>query len=230
MANVRKILVAIYLIVTIAMARQIKLKNNCQFPVWPGWFGRNDIPNGGGIKLDPGQGYDLNVRDDWDSARMWARTGCDDSFNCETVGCGNEEKCNGRTGESGVTLAEFTLGRDIDHYDVSLVDGFNIQVIIRPNDQGCPTMGECNGDVLGQCPGDLKIEKNGKTVQCNSACTKYNTDETCCRNGHNTLETCPPTDKTKFFKEHCPTSYAYAYDDKAALKTCKPTDYSVSFC
>uniref|UniRef100_A0AC34FYF7 Thaumatin-like protein n=1 Tax=Panagrolaimus sp. ES5 TaxID=591445 RepID=A0AC34FYF7_9BILA len=213
-----------------ANAKTIKLQNNCQFTIWPGWWGKNDIPNGGGMKLDAGQSFDLNVKDDWDSGRIWARTGCDDSFACETGSCGNAEKCDGKTGEAGVTLAEFTLNPEADNYDVSNVDGFNIQVVIQPNGENCKTVGECNGDVLGGCPDDLKVVKNDKPVQCTSDCTKNQSDEACCRGSHDKPETCPPTDKTKYFKEHCPTSYAYAYDDKSSLIKCKVNDYLVTFC
>ncbi|GMT35802.1 hypothetical protein PFISCL1PPCAC_27099, partial [Pristionchus fissidentatus] len=67
----------------------------------------------------------------WSNGRIWARTGCDAHFNCETGFCGNKLQCESREGESPVTVAEFTLDTNgLDHYDVSLINGFNVPVFI----------------------------------------------------------------------------------------------------
>ena len=50
------------------------------------------------------------------------------------------------TGVLPVTLAEFNIQTDVDHYDTSNVDGFNIPMAVT-NDADCP---------LSNCPYDLR--------------------------------------------------------------------------
>ena len=76
-------------------ATNIKITNRCSFTVWPGWQGASGTPGGGGATLNSGQSMDLGVPNDWTGGRIWARTGCDRNFNCETGGCGNSEHCGG---------------------------------------------------------------------------------------------------------------------------------------
>lgn len=59
-----------------------------------------------------------------------------------------------------VTLAEFTLGgyAGNDFYDVSLVDGFNIPMKIRPQGgSGSCRVTSCKSDVNAVCPNELKV-------------------------------------------------------------------------
>ncbi|KAE9552436.1 hypothetical protein FO519_004344 [Halicephalobus sp. NKZ332] len=214
--------------------RNIRITNNCRFKVWPGWQGTSGTPNGGGATLNPGQYVDVGVPDNWTGGRVWARTGCDGNFNCETGGCGNSEHCNGRWGEVGVTLAEFGLGQwnGLDFYDVSLVDGFNVQVQIKAyNGEGdCRTIGGCHADIISQCPNELRRNRNGHTVECLSACTAFGKEEYCCTGSHNSAQSCPPTNYSRFFKDRCPTDYSYAFDDATSTFTCKHANYEVIFC
>uniref|UniRef100_A0A1I7ZK46 Thaumatin-like protein n=1 Tax=Steinernema glaseri TaxID=37863 RepID=A0A1I7ZK46_9BILA len=54
-------------------------------------------------------------------------------MNCDTGFCKNSVQCGGAGGVPPVSLAEFTLAAakagDTDFYDVSLVDGYNVQVV-----------------------------------------------------------------------------------------------------
>uniref|UniRef100_A0A7E4VXD8 Thaumatin-like protein n=1 Tax=Panagrellus redivivus TaxID=6233 RepID=A0A7E4VXD8_PANRE len=219
-------------LLVVVSGREIKLINYCPYEIWPGWWGQNGIPDGGGTTLRSGLSRSIHVPDDWRAGRIWARTGCDGNFNCDTGGCGNSERCDGRTGEGGVTLAEFTFKQNgpRDHYDISLVDGYNVQMKIKPMGGNCREVGHCTENLLHSCPNELKVHRNGRTVKCESACTKFHNPEYCCSGNHNKPETCGPTHFSRFFKDRCHDSYSYAYDDGSSLFTCENVNYEVHFC
>ncbi|PIA31148.1 hypothetical protein AQUCO_05200031v1 [Aquilegia coerulea] len=167
------------------------------------------------------------------SGRIWGRTGCSFDKNgvgsCQTGNCGPSLKCSG-SGKPPATLAEFTL-TSLNFYDVSLVDGFNLPLSIKPiNGRGNCTTAGCDGDLRLDCPSELAVKANGKTVACRSACDVFNTDEYCCRGTYGNPSTCKPTFYSKKFKSACPTSYSYAYDDPSSIFTCTGTDYVITFC
>uniref|UniRef100_A0AC35TIZ9 Pathogenesis-related protein 5-like n=1 Tax=Rhabditophanes sp. KR3021 TaxID=114890 RepID=A0AC35TIZ9_9BILA len=173
-------------------------------------------------------------------------------MDCETGFCKNDVQCGGAGGRPPASLAEFTLGGygDQDYYDVSLVDGYNRQVTIEPIEgtfrstggkYDCKKAGECHSNLLLSCPEPLRhLNSQGHTVGCNSACTKFNTDQYCCRGDYKTPETCKsstwPVNYPKYFKDNCPTSYSYAYDDEKSTFFCRGSngrispDYRVTFC
>uniref|UniRef100_A0A7E4VAM3 Thaumatin-like protein n=1 Tax=Panagrellus redivivus TaxID=6233 RepID=A0A7E4VAM3_PANRE len=217
-----------------AIGREFKLINHCDFTIWPGWQGASATPNGGGTTLHPCRTHIFQAPDNWKSGRIWARTGCNSNFHCETGGCGHSEQCSGNWGATGVTLSEFTLTKwkDLDFYDVSHVDGYNVQITIKPiNGSGdCKVTGACNEDLLDSCPKELRVYKHGRTVECRSACTKFRSHHYCCTGKYGTKETCGPTDYSRFFKERCPKNYSYAYDDATSRYTCKDANYEVHFC
>ena len=134
----------------------------------------------------------------------------------------------------------------MDYYDVSLVDGYNLPMRVQPvagtytkngnNHYDCGVAG-CNTDLNKICPNDLKVTKDGKTIACLSACSKFHTEEYCCTGKHSTPQTCKATDwQTNYpaiFKEACPEAYSYAYDDQASTFTCHgnpETAYDITFC
>ncbi|KAE9552435.1 hypothetical protein FO519_004343 [Halicephalobus sp. NKZ332] len=248
-----KILVLILLGIQNSSAVKFTLVNNCGGPIWPGIQG-STIPNGGGFKIEQGQSRDIFLPDRWKAGRIWTRTWCDGNMNCGTGFCGasfNKVECNGAGGRPPATLAEFTLGGhgNQDYYDVSLVDGFNVQVQIEPipgtfrssgGKYECKSIGKCNGDLYYRCPNELKLWHNGYVIGCSSACTKFNTDAYCCRGAHNRPETCKssdwPVNYPKIFKDTCPDDYSYAYDDHKSTFTCRGSggrispDYKITFC
>ena len=128
------------------------------------------------------------------------------------------------------SLAEFTLA-SLDFYDVSLVDGFNLPMVVTPmNGTGKCGIAGCDSDLRQDCPKELSVKAGGKTVACRSACDVFNTDEYCCRGVFGNSVTCKPTSYSQKFKAACPTAYSYAYDDPTSIFTCSGTDYVVSFC
>ncbi|TQD91332.1 hypothetical protein C1H46_023083 [Malus baccata] len=139
------------------------------------------------------------------------RTGCNFDKNgngsCETGSCGSTLQCVA-SGKPPATLAEFTSAA-LDFYDVSLVDGFNLPLVVTPLNA---------------------VKANGNKVGCRSACDVFDTDEYCCRGRYGNAAVCKPTYYSKKFKEACPTAYSYAYDDPSSIFTCSGTDYVVAFC
>ncbi|WOK94621.1 pathogenesis-related protein 5-like [Canna indica] len=213
-------------------ARVFTIVNECKTTIWPGITPGENF-NGGGFALKPGQSVVITAPVGW-SGRIWGRTGCNFDRNgngsCETGSCGSALKC-GASGETPVTLAEFTLA-SLDFFDVSLVDGFNLPVVVTPvNGQGgnCSSAG-CDGDLRKDCPSELAVRVGGNTVACRSACDVFNTDEYCCRGVHGNPMTCQPTYYSKKFKAACPAAYSYAYDDPTSIFTCAGADYIVTFC
>lgn len=92
----------------------------------------------------------------------------------------------------------------------------------------------CARNLNTDCPNALRLKYKGKTHGCKSACLAFNTDLYCCKNRHNTPQTCRqrdfPVNYPKFFKDRCPDAYSYAYDDHKSTYTCKASTYLVTFC
>jgi hypothetical protein len=206
--------------------------NQCKTVIWPA-VTPGDSFGGGGFSLRPGQSMVFKAPVGW-SGRIWGRTDCtfDASGNgsCATGSCGSSLRC-GASGAPPASLAEFTLAA-VDYYDVSLVDGFNLPVAIKPvggRGGNCSAAG-CDGDLRRTCPSELAVRAGGRTVACRSACDVFNTDQYCCRGQFGNPATCQPTFYSKKFKEACPTAYSYAYDDPTSIFTCSDADYVVTFC
>lgn len=129
-----------------------------------------------------------------------------------------------------MTIAEFTPG-EIDYYDVSLVDGFNLPIVVVPlkGEENCSVVG-CDGDLRQNCPSELTLKYDRKVIACRSACDVFKTDEYCCTGMFGSVDSCKPSNYSKEFKGVCPVAYSYAYDDPTSLKTCTNATYVVSFC
>ncbi|KAL1753426.1 thaumatin [Schizophyllum commune] len=245
--------VALAVLATSASARQMTVKNNCDFTVWPAIFtdpSSGDSPDHAtGWEAAAGSTEQFEVPDNWTAGRIWGRTGCDfsstqDQTSCATGGCNGGLECatEGGTGVPPVTVAEWTLIPDgEDNYDVSLVDGYNIPVSVKPT-QDCPEA-SCPKELNADCPAELqKKDGDGKVVGCYTACSANldgdaSNSPNCCSGDFDKPETCPSSGVQyyDYFKDGCPNSYAYAYDESSgtALWTCtgsKNADYTVTFC
>ncbi|PKI48997.1 hypothetical protein CRG98_030584 [Punica granatum] len=149
---------------------------------------------GGGRRLDPGQSWSLTMNPDTTTARIWGRTNC--SFDAN--------------------------GQGRYFFDISLVDGFNIPVDLKPATNVCRGI-QCSADINGQCPAELRAPGG-----CNNPCTVFKTNEYCCTNGQGS---CGPTTFSKFFKDRCPDAYSYPQDDSTSTLKCPSgTNYRVTFC
>ncbi|WOK99544.1 protein P21-like [Canna indica] len=207
------------LLFSLSRAATFDIVNQCSDTIWPA-----ALP-GGGVRLDPGQTWSLNVNPGTAGGRIWARTGCNfdgsGSGSCQTGDCGGRLECQ-LSGATPTTLAEYSLNQpnNLDFYDISVIDGFNVPMSFGPTSGGCPNLG-CSADVNGQCPGELRTSGG-----CNGACKVFGTPEYCC----NTGGSCNPTTYSMFFKNLCPDAYTYPKDDTATKSCPSGTNYRVVFC
>jgi len=133
--------------VTTMASSTFTVSNYCSQPIWPGTLagaGTPQLPTTG-FRLDPGQSVEVPAPTGW-SGRVWARTGCvfdaDGKGTCQTGDCSGRLECAGTGATPPATLFEVTLGKgsagaaDLDYYDVSLVDGYNLPVVAVPRPGG----------------------------------------------------------------------------------------------
>lgn len=228
---------------TEVQSTSFKIINKCRHTVWPGILTGADrtVLTPTGFTLKSGKSRKLAVPRAW-SGRLWGRTLCSSDsvgkFSCVTGDCGSGKiECAGSGALPPATLAEFTLNGDqgLDFYDVSLVDGYNLPMLVVAKGGtrgGCSSTG-CLVDLNGACPRELRVARGNRSrgsVACRSACEAFGAPEFCCSEGFNTPDTCAPSAYSLYFKHACPRSYSYAYDDKTSTFTCASADYIIIFC
>ncbi|KAL2556323.1 Pathogenesis-related thaumatin superfamily protein [Forsythia ovata] len=195
-----------------------------------------------GFQLDSGQSIAIPSVPGW-SGRIWGRTGCtfDTSGvgSCQTGDCGGRLECDGIGATPPASLFEITLGAgdQKDFYDVSLVDGYNLPLVVAPRGvpSGCNATG-CVSNVNMGCPKELQVigndegEGRGEVVGCKSACEAFGQDQYCCSGEFANPSTCQPSFYSTIFKRACPRAYSYAFDDGTSTFTCKANEYDIIFC
>lgn len=234
MAQIPKLIMSLSLLIILkgVFSTTFTFVNKCDYTVWPGILGSPSLGSTG-FELAKGTSQSFQAPTGW-SGRFWGRTGCNFDASghgsCTTADCGSGQvECNGAGATPPATLAEFTLGSGSqDFYDVSLVDGYNIQMMVEVSGGSgpCESTG-CFEDLNMRCPAELKVEGGSA---CNSACTAFATPEYCCKGEFNSPTACSPSVYSQIFKSACPRSYSYAYDDKTSTFTCTGADYSMTFC
>jgi hypothetical protein len=219
-----------------ARATTFTVKNNCSYTVYPGIYPASLYANGG-WSMAAGASVTISVPSG-SIGRLWGRTGCSSASPavCTTGSCGGTGlQCAGTTGVPNTSLFEWNVNASgTDWYDVSYVDAVDNPIGVQVSDARCVSPNVCSPAVITSCPADLK---SGNV--CLSPCTKYNTDQYCCRGAYGTAATClvsqwAASAQTYVNDVHgyCPHSYAFAYDESSgALQTC-PTgaNYTVTFC
>lgn len=229
---------------TAVFSSTFTLTNKCDYTVWPGLLsgaGTASLSTTG-FALEKGESKSIDVPSSW-SGRLWGRTLCSQDstgkFSCVTGDCGSSKlECAGAGASPPATLAEFTLNGygGQDFFDVSLVDGYNLPMLIVPQGgtgPNCTTTG-CVVDLNGACPSDLKVTsadggENG--VACKSACEAFGEPQYCCSGAYGSPDTCKPSSYSEIFKNACPRAYSYAYDDKTSTFICgSAPDYLITFC
>ncbi|KAI8371469.1 thaumatin [Radiomyces spectabilis] len=187
----------------------------------------NGEDRGSIIPLEIGETFQLPIETGW-AGRIWARESCD-LHSCDTAGASNP-----------ASLAEFKMNgaHDMDYYDVSFVDGYNLPIRIEPDmpeeeaawddPKYCRSLLCMN---LPDCPADLRsYDLSGRFVACESACSRYQADEYCCTGEYNSPDVCTTNHFATAIKSACPDTYSYAYDDETSLFGCKTKTYKVIFC
>lgn len=209
--------------------------NKCEYTVWPGILANAGSPtlDSTGFELPSDSSRSFVAPTGW-SGRFWGRTGCtfdgSGSGSCSTADCGSGlVECNGAGAAPPATLAEFSLGTGgQDFYDVSLVDGYNLPLIVEGTGGSgmCASTG-CVTDLNRICPSELRV---GDGEACKSACGAFGRPEYCCSGQYSTPASCKPSMYSQMFKSACPRSYSYAYDDPTSTFTCTGADYTLTFC
>ncbi|KAI7747543.1 hypothetical protein M8C21_016745, partial [Ambrosia artemisiifolia] len=144
------------------------IRNNCRYTVWAG-----AVP-GGGRQLTPGQTWSLSVAPGTTGGRIWPRTNCNFDGSgrgrCQTGDCNGLLQCQ-NYGTPPNTLAEYALNQyqNLDFFDISLVDGFNVPLSFRPNSGGCTRGISCTADINGQCPSQLRAPGGFFKTRCPDA-------------------------------------------------------------
>lgn len=120
-------------------------------------------------------------------------------------------------------MVEMTLGTStspLHFYDVSLVDGFNLPVSMKPvgGGVGCG-IPWCEVDLNMCCPSALEVRVKGKVVGCKSACLAMQSAKYCCTGKYSNPKACKPA--IFAHKAICPKAYSYAFDDSSSLHKCR---------
>ncbi|XP_040377449.1 thaumatin-like protein 1b [Oryza brachyantha] len=241
------ILVVLFASVRDAASKSFAITNSCEYTVWPGILSSAGSAgmDSTGFALAPGESRTMSVPTGW-SGRLWGRTLCSadgtGKFTCVTGDCGSgRQDCAGGGAAPPATLAEFTMDGSggMDFYDVSLVDGYNLPMLVAP--QGAAAGGNCAPtgcmvDLNGACPADLRVASASAPapggVACRSACEAFGSAQYCCSGEYGSPNTCRPSSYSQFFKNACPRAYSYAYDDATSTFTCTggDTTYAITFC
>lgn len=223
-------------------SRNFTIENKCDYNVWPGIV--TTVPlSTTGFLLKKGEARVINAPSSW-SGKFWGRSLCSTNstgdFSCATGDCGSGKvECSGARGRPPATLAEFTLDgfNGQDFYDLSVVDGYNLPLVVVPqrpqSGRTCNSIG-CVVNLTKTCPSELKVTGNSSEEQpiaCMNACQKFKLDEFCCSGEYSTPQKCQPTLYSQNFKKECPLAYSYAFDDTTSTFTCSNSpNYVITFC
>ncbi|XP_058747825.1 pathogenesis-related thaumatin-like protein 3.5 [Vicia villosa] len=233
-----------YTLLSCTFSSIFTITNNCPYTIWPGTLagaGTPPLPTTG-FQLDSGQAVKLTSVPGW-SGRIWARTGC--TFDatgigkCQTGDCGGRLECDGNGAAPPTSLFEITLGQgdQQDYYDVSMVDGYNLPLLVLPRGvygkSACNSTG-CVTDLNIGCPKELQVVDGdgyqGSVIGCKSACEAFGSDQYCCSGQFANPTICQPSYYSTIFKKACPRAYSYAFDDGSSTFTCKAYEYDIVFC
>ncbi|GAA0180855.1 transmembrane signal receptor [Lithospermum erythrorhizon] len=203
--------------------------NNCNYTIWPGIMSNTQVKIATtGFILQKGESKLISVPFGW-TGRFWGRTNCSENstsqFSCFTGDCGSGKlECSSRGSIPPTTMAEFAINaaNNVDYYDVSVVDGYNLPMAVVPlGGTNCTTI-MCSISLNDTCPSELKVmSSDGDVVACNNACLQLKQRKFCDN----------PTLYSGVFKKACPTAYSYALDDSTSTYTCAAgVNYAITFC
>ncbi|KAI8062842.1 thaumatin [Gilbertella persicaria] len=177
------------------------------------------------VNVAAGSKYTIHPPINW-SGRVWGRINCGGQ-NCFKSGMG-----------SPASLAEFHfMDNGKVFYDISLVDGYNLPMVVEPTIKADALVGTDNRWCAAptctsfKCPSGFEVyDDQGNISGCQSACTKFQTDEYCCTGAFDSADTCTTNAYASQIKHTCPDAYSYAYDDATSVYMCTSNAYTVTFC
>ncbi|KAF2568372.1 hypothetical protein F2Q68_00028349 [Brassica cretica] len=149
-------------------SRSFTIENKCDFTIWPATYNYQGSVDTTGFILEKGEKRTINTTSSW-IGYLWGRTLCSRAsstgyFSCITGDCdsGNIE-CS-KEAVPPATLAEFNLASDggNDYYDVSVINGYNLPVLVTPENGLCKSIG-CDIDIKKTIPKTGAGEK-GKSL------------------------------------------------------------------
>jgi len=208
-----KLIFLVLLFSVVYAQRPISVYNNCSFVINVAVGTSGDASQDQQATLKPRTGFATTVPVGWTSGRVW---GLRPGFPIKPV-----------------TLAEITMNSydNMDFYDISLVDGFNLPltIFVQGGTAGNCLNLTCSAPILDECPPNLQVMEN-KTViaACNSACTEYNDPADCCTGDY--LTNCLASTTSNWFKSLCPEAYTFANDYVSDQPACTGASYQVVFC
>lgn len=228
------------------MSRSFTIENKCDYTIWPATHNYQGSVDTTGFRLEKGETRTITTTSSW-IGNIWGRTLCDTNssggFSCITGDCksGEIECSNSKEGEPPATLAEFNLAFDggNDYYDVSVINGYNLPVLVTPENGTCKSIG-CVVDIKKTCPTELWINRtdirSNDPYACKTSCQINQTREVCCVGLYVAGDGVPPeqckrTIYSQTFNRECPGAYSYAYDTNNSTFVCPySSNFVVQFC
>ncbi|GAA5976835.1 hypothetical protein JCM11641_000885 [Rhodosporidiobolus odoratus] len=203
-------------------ARELAIKNECDFELWPAvlnTFEDGQYTGPRGWVAPAGYTKKVTIPEKW-NGRVWARRGCtfdsDGSGSCLAGDCGGGLECKDATmGWANLFEVNLDSYSGLDFWDISAVPGFTVPMSVVPSSKDCDAV-VCSKDLNPTCPEALRVyDTDGKTViTCFSACmagvNAEGDNPNCCSGAFNDLDTCKSADVDyyNFFKDGCENAYA----------------------
>ncbi|KAJ4904180.1 hypothetical protein Rs2_18131 [Raphanus sativus] len=226
------------------MSRSFTIENKCDYTIWPATYNYQGSVDTTGFRLEKGETRTINTTSSW-IGNIWGRTLCDTNssggFSCITGDCESGEIECSKEGVPPATLAEFNLAFDggNDYYDVSVINGYNLPVLVTPENGTCKSIG-CVVDIKKTCPTELWINRtdirSNDPYACKTSCQINQTRELCCVGLYVAGDGVPPeqckrTIYSQTFNRECPGAYSYAYDTNNSTFVCPySSNFVVQFC
>ncbi|KAG7586526.1 Protein kinase domain [Arabidopsis thaliana x Arabidopsis arenosa] len=224
-----------------AMSRSFKIENKCEYTIWPATYGYKRSLETTGFVLEKGETRTIKAPPSW-TGRFWGRTICSTNstgaFSCATGDCASGKiKCLGNPIDP-TTVAEFNLASYGDYYVVNVIDGYNLPLLVTPENKNCRSTG-CVVDMNETCPSELMVNSNSlrshHPIACMTTCQRYQLPELCCV-GLSSGMVVPPgickrTIYSRTFNQACPSAYSYIYDFDNSSFTCPYfSNFVITFC
>ncbi|CAL0317562.1 unnamed protein product [Lupinus luteus] len=222
-------------------SRELTIKNNCPFKVWPVILSPQVVPQiPTGFDLASKGTVSFQTPYGWLGGIIWGRTKCSISsttFKCETGDCGTAKlTCNNTNAIPPASLVNLGLlgsKQGKDDYYIDLSQGFNLPVSLTPKGgSGNCSEASCPSNVNSVCPKQLAVKgSDGSVVLCKSACVEFKTPESCCTLAYDAPNKCMPSEYTKIIGQKCPLAHSYNYEPKGKFFSCSgEPNYVITFC